>query len=91
VSGHRVILASLDPYVWLDATYVKVREAGRVVSMAVLVATGVAATGAGSTAPATPRTSSPLDPEHGGLGRPDGLRASCACVLRAVYLPAHNR
>jgi transposase-like protein len=33
------------PYVWLDATYVKVREAGRVVSMAVLVATGVAATG----------------------------------------------
>jgi putative transposase len=30
------------PYVWLDATYVKVREAGRVVSMAV---PGVAATG----------------------------------------------
>jgi transposase-like protein len=33
------------PYLWLDATYVKVREAGRVVSMAALVATGVAATG----------------------------------------------
>jgi transposase-like protein len=33
------------PYLWLDATYVKVREAGRVVSMAVLVATGVAASG----------------------------------------------
>jgi putative transposase len=33
------------PYVWLDATYVKVREGGRVVSMAVLVATGVALTG----------------------------------------------
>lgn len=33
------------PYLWLDATYVKVREAGRVVSMAVLVATGVAMTG----------------------------------------------
>ncbi|HET8776402.1 MAG TPA: IS256 family transposase [Candidatus Limnocylindria bacterium] len=33
------------PYVWLDATYLKVRDAGRVVSMAVLVATGVAATG----------------------------------------------
>ena len=30
------------PYLWLDATYVKVREAGRVVSMAALVATGVA-------------------------------------------------
>ena len=33
------------PYLWLDATYVKVREAGRVVSMAALVASGVAATG----------------------------------------------
>ena len=30
------------PYVWLDATYLKVREQGRVVSMAALVATGVA-------------------------------------------------
>ena len=30
------------PYLWLDATYVKVREGGRVVSMAALVATGVA-------------------------------------------------
>jgi putative transposase len=33
------------PYLWLDATYVKVREAGRVVAMAALVATGVADTG----------------------------------------------
>ena len=33
------------PYLWLDATYLKVREAGRVVSMAALVATGVATTG----------------------------------------------
>jgi putative transposase len=33
------------PYLWLDATYVKIREAGRVVSMAALVATGVAASG----------------------------------------------
>jgi putative transposase len=33
------------PYLWLDATYLKVREAGRVVSMAALVATGVAASG----------------------------------------------
>jgi len=33
------------PYLWLDATYVKVREAGRVVSMAVLVATGVERSG----------------------------------------------
>lgn len=33
------------PYLWLDATYLKVREGGRVVSMAALVATGVAVTG----------------------------------------------
>ena len=33
------------PYLWLDATYVKVREAGRVTSMAALVATGVAQSG----------------------------------------------
>ena len=29
------------PYVWLDATYVKVREAGRIVSVAVIIAVGV--------------------------------------------------
>ena len=33
------------PYVWLDATFVKVREQGRVVSMAVVVAIGVRASG----------------------------------------------
>jgi hypothetical protein len=33
------------PYLWLDATYVTVSEAGRAVSMAVLVATGVAESG----------------------------------------------
>jgi transposase-like protein len=33
------------PYLWLDATYLKVREGGRVVSMAALIATGVAHTG----------------------------------------------
>jgi putative transposase len=33
------------PYLWLDATYLKVREHGRVVSMAALIATGVAASG----------------------------------------------
>jgi transposase-like protein len=33
------------PYLWLDATYLKVREGGRVVSMAALVALGVAASG----------------------------------------------
>jgi putative transposase len=33
------------PYVWLDATFVKVREQSRVVSMAVVVAIGVRASG----------------------------------------------
>jgi transposase-like protein len=33
------------PYVWLDATFHKVREAGRVISVATVVATGVTATG----------------------------------------------
>lgn len=33
------------PYVWLDATFVKVRRHGRVVSMAVVLAIGVRATG----------------------------------------------
>ena len=33
------------PYLWLDATYLKVREAGRVVSVAVTVAVGVNSSG----------------------------------------------
>jgi transposase-like protein len=33
------------PYVWLDATYLKVRQQGRIVSLAVVLATGVAITG----------------------------------------------
>src|ERR671936_984464 len=33
------------PYVWLDATFVKVRQQGRVVSMAVVIAIGVSASG----------------------------------------------
>ena len=33
------------PYVWLDATYVKVRKNGRIVSVAVIIATGVTADG----------------------------------------------
>jgi putative transposase len=41
----RSLAGEAYPYLWLDATYVKVREGGRVVSMAMLVATGVALTG----------------------------------------------
>ena len=33
------------PYVWLDATYVKVRRDGRIVSVAVIIAVGVNSTG----------------------------------------------
>lgn len=38
-------LAGPYPYVWLDATFVKVREHGRVVSQAVVIAIGVRVTG----------------------------------------------
>jgi putative transposase len=38
-------LAGPYPYVWLDATFVKVRQDGRVVSMAVVIAVGVTAAG----------------------------------------------
>jgi putative transposase len=41
----RSLAGEAYPYLWLDATYLKVREAGRVVSMAALVAVGVARTG----------------------------------------------
>jgi transposase-like protein len=41
----RSLAGEAYPYLWLDATYVKVREAGRVVSMAALVAVGVARSG----------------------------------------------
>ena len=33
------------PYVWLDATFVKVRSEGRVVSMAIVIAIGVRSSG----------------------------------------------
>ena len=38
-------LAAAHPYVWLDATFVKAREDGRVVSQAVVIAVGVTADG----------------------------------------------
>ena len=38
-------LTAAYPYVWLDATFVKVRENGRVVSQAVVIAVGVRASG----------------------------------------------
>jgi putative transposase len=41
----RSLAGETYPYLWLDATYVKVRDGGRVVNMAALVATGVATSG----------------------------------------------
>src|ERR671938_863558 len=38
-------LAGTYPYLWVDATFLKVREGGRVVSMAVVIAVGVNAEG----------------------------------------------
>ena len=42
---HRSLAGETYPYLWLDATYVKVRDGGRVVNMAALVATGVDTSG----------------------------------------------
>jgi putative transposase len=41
----RSLAGEAYPYLWLDATYVKVRDDGRVVNMAALVATGVDTSG----------------------------------------------
>ena len=41
----RSLAGETYPYLWLDATYVKVREGGRVVNMAALVAIGVDTSG----------------------------------------------
>jgi transposase-like protein len=38
-------LAGVYPYVWIDATYLKVRQNGRIVSVAVIIAVGVTADG----------------------------------------------
>lgn len=38
-------LVGAFPYIWVDATYLKVRQNGRVVSLAVVIATGVNAEG----------------------------------------------
>ena len=46
------------PYLWLDATYVKVRQASRVVSVAVIVAVGVNSDGRREVTRGLPRPSS---------------------------------
>jgi transposase-like protein len=78
------------PYVWLDALYHKVREAGRVVNMATLIAVGVSASG----------TRSVLGVEVAAAGGDEGahwlgfLRSLTARGLRGVRLvisDAHPR
>ena len=58
------------PYVWLDATYVKMREAGRIISTAVIIATG---RGPGADARLCNRRSAgaPLPKVNGPSERPD--------------------
>ena len=38
-------IEGLWPYLWIDATYVKVREGGRIISVAVIIAVGANADG----------------------------------------------
>jgi transposase-like protein len=52
MSRHEGVEAFLDrpiegesPYIWIDATYLKVRRGGRIVSVAAIIAVGVNADG----------------------------------------------
>jgi hypothetical protein len=80
------------PYLWIDATYVKVRQAGRIVSVAVIVAVGVNADGRREvlgmdigpseaetfwTLPAQARPTWPARREAGRLRCPRGHQGNC--------------
>ena len=56
------------PYLWIDATYVKVREGGRIISVAVIIAIGANTQGRREV----------LWPEGGGLGAEPFWTDSCA-------------
>jgi hypothetical protein len=64
------------PYLWIDATYVKVRESGRIVSVAVIIAVGVNSDGRREV---LGMISVHLRPRHSG-------RRSCASSLGAVWV-----
>ena len=68
-------LAGDWPYLWLDATYLKVREGGRIVSVAAIIAVAVDDRGHGARSSAC--TSAPPRP------RPSGRLSSRACQARA--------
>jgi putative transposase len=61
---NRPLDSSAYPFVWIDALYVKVREAGRICSTAVLVATAVNAEGTvrSSAWTSAPRRTAPPGP-----------------------------
>jgi transposase-like protein len=89
------------PYLWLDATYVKVREAGRIVSVAVTIAVGVNSDGrrevlgvaVGASEAETFWTDFLRDLARRGLrgvklvisDAHEGLKATVAKVLRATW------
>ena len=88
------------PYLWLDAAYVKVRQNGRIVSVAVIIAVGVNSDGRrevlGMTVgPARPRPSGPTSAQSGAtriarrqagdLRCPRGLKAAHRKVLHASW------
>lgn len=91
------------PYVWLDATYIKVRRAGRIVSVAVIIAVGVNSDGRREVLGMTighfrgrgfldgvPAQSGPARParrEAGNLGCPRGHQGVCRQSLER-YLAA---
>jgi len=74
------------PYLWLDATYVKVKEAGRIVPVAVTVAVGVNADGrrevlgmaVGALRGRALLARLPARPEAARLGRREARRLRCA-------------
>ena len=63
------------PYLWIDATYVKVRQNGRIVSVATIIAVGVNNDDGGKF---SAWTSAPLKPRHSGP-------SSCASYGGAGY------
>jgi putative transposase len=75
-------------YLWIDATYVKVRQNGRIVSIAVIVAVGTAST-VTAAAKCLGWTSAPPSP------RPSGRRScasspAAACGVKLVVSDAHE-
>jgi hypothetical protein len=72
------------PYLWIDAAYVKVRQSGRIVSIAVIIAVGVNGGGRRecwawrSPASCWGWISAPPKPSHSGP-------SSCASLQDAVY------